>query len=68
VGRSEMRKPLLNIFLPLLVLSLVAAAGAQSTSTAAAPKRATLLGVNVVPAHDGVSLEITTSGPMMPKL
>ena len=54
-----MRKQLLNIFLPLLVLSLVAAAGAQSTSTAVAPKRAALLGVNVVPSHDGVSLEIT---------
>jgi type IV pilus assembly protein PilQ len=63
-----MRKQLLNVFLPLLVLSLVAAADAQSTSTAAAPKRAALLGVNVVPSHDGVSLEITASGPMMPKL
>ena len=63
-----MRKQLLNIFLPLLVLSLVAAAGAQSTSTAVAPKRAALLGVNVVPSHDGVSLEITTSGPMTPKV
>jgi type IV pilus assembly protein PilQ len=63
-----MRKQLLNIFLPLLVLSLVAAAGAQSTSPAAAPKRAALLGVDVVPGHDGISLEITTSGPMAPKV
>jgi type IV pilus assembly protein PilQ len=63
-----MRKQLLNISLPLLVLFLVAAAGAQNTSTAAAPKRAALLGVNVIPSHDGVSLEITTSGPLTPKV
>ncbi len=62
-----MRKQLLNIFLPLLVLFLVAAAGAQ-TSTTAAPKRAALLGVNVMPSHDGISLEITTSGQMLPKV
>ena len=62
-----MRKQLLNIFLPLLVLFLVAAAGAQ-TSTTAAPKRAALLGVNVVESHDGISLEITTSGQMLPKV
>src|SRR5579863_7278311 len=46
-GRDEMRKQLLSIFLPLLAISLVAAAGAQDAGTAA-PKRAALLKVAVV--------------------
>ena len=62
-----MRKQLLNVFLPLLVLALVAAASAQSTSTAA-PKRAALLKVNVVHGADGINLEITTRGDVKPKL
>ena len=61
-----MRKQLLNVFLPLLVL--VAVAGAQSTDTAVAPKPAALLHVNVVPGEDGVSLELTTRGQTTPKL
>jgi type IV pilus assembly protein PilQ len=61
-----MRKQLLNIFLPLLVLALVAAAGAQDAGTA--PKHAALLGVNVVRATDGVDLEFTIRGEATPKL
>ena len=61
-----MRKQLLNIFLPLLAIFLVAAAGAQDTSTA--PKRAALLKVAVVPGADGMNLELTTRGQVAPKL
>src|SRR5450631_200200 len=60
-----MRKQLLNIFLPLV---LVTAAAAQSAGTAAAPKRAALLQVKVVPGEDGINLEITTRGQITPKL
>jgi type IV pilus assembly protein PilQ len=62
-----MRKQLLNIFLPLLAILLVAAAGAQDTATGAA-KRAALLKVNVVRGGDGVDLELTTRGQVAPKL
>jgi type IV pilus assembly protein PilQ len=62
-----MRKQLVTVFLPLLVLFLVAAAGAQSTSTAAS-KRSALLRVNVLPGDGGVNLEITTRGQVTPKL
>jgi len=61
-----MRKQLTNIFLPLLVLALVAAAGAQETATP--QRRAALLGVDVVRASDGVNLELTTRGEVAPKL
>ncbi len=66
-GRDEMRKQLLNTFLPLLVLSVVATAGAQSTGTART-KRAALLTTSVVSAGDGVNLELTTEGEVTPKL
>ncbi len=61
-----MRKQLLSIFLPLLAISLVAAAGAQDAGTAA-PKRAALLKVAVVRGADGVNLELTTRGQIAPK-
>jgi type IV pilus assembly protein PilQ len=62
-----MRKQLVTVFLPLLVVFLVAAAGAQSASTTV-PKRSELLRVNLVPGNDGVSLKITTRGQVAPKL
>jgi type IV pilus assembly protein PilQ len=62
-----MRKQLLNIFMPLLLLSMVAAASAQDTSTAAL-KPATLVKVNVVSGADGVNLELITRGAVSPKL
>jgi type IV pilus assembly protein PilQ len=61
-----MPKQLLKISLPLLVLALVAAAGAQDTGTA--QKRAALLSVSVIHSDAGVNLEITTRGPVMPKI
>jgi len=61
-----MRKQLSNIFLPLLVLALAAAAGAQDTPTP--QRRAALLAVDVVRANDGVNLELTTRGDVAPKL
>ncbi len=62
-----MRKQLLRLFLPTLALGLATAAGAQNTDTTAA-KRAALLKVDVVGAADGVTLELSTSGPIAPKL
>ena len=61
-----MRKQLLIIFLPLLAMLMVPAAGAQDA--AATPKRAALLKVTVVRGSDGVNLELTTRGQVAPKL
>lgn len=60
-----MRKQLLSVFLPLLVLSMVAAAETQITESV---KRATLVKVNVLPAQNGVDLELTTRGQVAPKV
>ena len=65
VGRSEMRKQLLNGFLPLLVLALVAAANAQSSTPA---KRSALLKVQVSPSADGINLELATRGEVQPRV
>jgi type IV pilus assembly protein PilQ len=62
-----MRKQTVTIFLPLLIVFLVAAAGAQSTSMAVS-KQSAMLRVNVAPGDDGVNLEITTRGRVTPKL
>jgi type IV pilus assembly protein PilQ len=62
-----MRKQLRSLFLPLLAITLVAAAGAQNTETSA-PKRAAVLKVTVVRGSDGVNLEISTRGQVAPKL
>jgi type IV pilus assembly protein PilQ len=67
VGRSEMRKQLLSVFLPLLVLALIAAAETQNTGTEA-PKHAVLQKVNVVRGEDGVSVEITAQGQVTPQV
>jgi type IV pilus assembly protein PilQ len=61
-----MRKQWFRIFLPLLALALVAAASAQSTSPAA--QHSALLKVNVVRAADGVNLELTTRGDVVPRV
>ena len=61
-----MRKQLLSTFLPLLAILLVAAASAQDAATA--PKRAALVNVSVVRGADGVNLELTTRGQVVPKL
>jgi type IV pilus assembly protein PilQ len=67
-----MRKQLLGVFLPLLVVGLMVAAETQGTGTgtsaSAATKRAALKRLNVVRADDGISIEITANGQVTPKL
>ena len=67
-----MRKQLLGVFLPLLVVGLMVAAETQGTGTgttaSAATKRAALKRLNVVRAEDGISIEITANGEVTPKL
>ena len=62
-----MRKQLLAVLLPLLVLAVIAGAETQSSSTGA-DKRATVQKVDVMHADDGISVEITARGPVTPKL
>jgi type IV pilus assembly protein PilQ len=63
-----MRKQLLSVVLPLLILGLIAAAAeTQNTGTDAAT-HAAVQRVNVVHGEDGVSLEITARGAVTPKL
>jgi type IV pilus assembly protein PilQ len=61
-----MRKQLL-VFLPLLLMVMVAAAETQSNGTEA-PKRSALLKVQAVPSNEGLNLEFTTRGDVMPKV
>jgi type IV pilus assembly protein PilQ len=71
-GRREMRKQLLAVFLPLLVVGLMLAADTQSTGTStiaqAASDHAALKRLDVVRGTDGISIEITATGQVMPKL
>ena len=62
-----MRKQLLAVLLPLLILALVAGAETQSTSTDA-ETRATVQKVDVMHADDGISVEITARGQVTPRL
>ena len=62
-----MRKQLLAIFLPLLVLVLLAAGQTQSTSTGATQHTA-LQKVDVLPGDDGISVQISTRNPVTPTL
>ena len=62
-----MRKQLLAVLLPTLILALVAGAETQSTSTGA-DTHATVQKVDVMHADDGISVEITSRGQVMPKL
>jgi type IV pilus assembly protein PilQ len=63
-----MRKQLLGVVLPLLVLGLIAAAAeTQNTGTDAAT-HAALQRLNVVHGEDGISVEITARGAVTPKL
>jgi len=61
-----MRKQLLGVFLPLLVV-LLAAAETQNTGTEVA-KRAAVQKVNVVRVEDGIQVEITAKGEVVPSL
>jgi type IV pilus assembly protein PilQ len=61
-----MRKQLLGVFIPMLLLVLIAAAAEkQSTETV---KHAVLQKVEVVRGDDSVSLEITARGQLAPQL
>jgi type IV pilus assembly protein PilQ len=62
-----MRKQLLAVLLPLLILALIAGAETQSTSTGA-DTRATVQKVDVIHADDGISVEISAQGQVTPKL
>jgi type IV pilus assembly protein PilQ len=67
-----MRKQLLGVFLPLFIVTFMVAAETGTTGTAtiaqAASKRAAMRGVNVVRGNDGISIEITATGQVDPKL
>jgi type IV pilus assembly protein PilQ len=62
-----MRKQLLAIFLPLLVLVLLATGQTQSTSTGASQHTA-LQKVDVLRGDDGISVQISTRNPVTPTL
>jgi len=60
-----MRKQLLVILLPLLILAVSAPADTQNTTTAT---HATLQRVDVMRGNDGISVEISGRGPITPKV
>src|SRR4030095_1411507 len=60
-----MRKQLLGVFLPLLVLALMAAA---AETESASPARAALQRFAVTRGADSISVEITARGQVTPKL
>ena len=62
-----MRKQLLGVFLPLLVMVLLASAETQSTG-ADTIKHAALQKVEVVRGADGIRVQITARGQITPKL
>jgi type IV pilus assembly protein PilQ len=62
-----MRKQLLGVFLPLLVMVLLASAETQSTGTDTI-KHAALQKVEVVRGEDGIRVQITARGQITPKL
>src|SRR5262249_12402941 len=67
-GRIEMRKQLLGVFLPLLLLSLIAATAETQGTGSGAPKRAALQRLDITRGDEGVNVEITARGQVTPKL
>ena len=63
-----MRKQLLGVFLPLLILGLLAAAAETRSTGTGATKRAALQRLQVTHGEDGISIEITARGQLTPKL
>ncbi len=63
-----MRKQLLGVVLPLLILVQVGAAADTQNTGSSATTHAALEQLNVVRGEDGVSVEITARGPVTPKL
>jgi type IV pilus assembly protein PilQ len=62
-----MRKPLLSVFLPMLLLGLVASA-AETPASQPASQRNELQRVNVVRGADEIRVEISARGAVTPKL
>ena len=67
LGRSEMRKQMLSVFLPWLLLGLVASA-AETPASQPASQRNELQRVNVVRGADEIRVEISARGAVTPKL
>jgi type IV pilus assembly protein PilQ len=65
LGRGEMRKQLLSVFLPMLLLASASAAGEPGASPAQ-PNQ--LQRVNVVRGTDEIRVEISARGTVTPKL
>ena len=63
-----MRKQLLAVLLPLLVVVLITAAAADAERGHGRSKHAALQKVNVVRTDDGVTVEITARGTVKPQL
>ncbi len=66
LGRSEMRKQLLSVFLPMLLLGLVASA--QMPASQPASQRNELQRVNVVRGTDEIRVVMNARGAVTPKL
>jgi type IV pilus secretin PilQ/predicted competence protein len=63
-----MRKQLLGVFLPLLIMVVIAAAAETQSTGTEATKSSALQRVNVVRGVDGISVEITSRGQVTPQL
>src|SRR5439155_23798593 len=63
-----MRKQLLGVFIPLLLLVLIAAAAETQSTGTETVKHAVLQKVDVVRGDDSVSLEITARGQLTHQL
>jgi type IV pilus assembly protein PilQ len=66
LGRSEMRKQLLSVFLPMLLLGLVASA--QMPASQLASQRNELQRVNVVRGTDEIRVVMNSRGAVTPKV
>src|SRR5258705_681000 len=67
-GRSEMRKQLLGVVLPLVVLVMMTAAAQTQNTGTAATEHAALQRLNVVRGDGAISVEFSARGPVAPKL
>src|ERR1700758_3741180 len=63
-----MRKQVLTVLLPLLAIVLVAAAAETQSPNTGSSRPATLQKVSVVPADDGITVEMITRGDVAPQL
>jgi len=63
-----MRKQLLGVVLPLLILVMVTAAAQTQDTSTAATTHAALQRLNVVRGDDGISVEFSARGTVAPRL